>query len=118
MYNLFSGSKIVLNYHVGVAGNYAGNMRLFEVTGIGSCLLTDNKKNMSDLFDIDNEVVVYDNAEDCIRKANWLLEHEENRKQISAAGHARTLKSHTIENRCGLIVEILNDELRKKYDSA
>ncbi len=113
MYNLFSKSKIVLNYHIGVAGNFAGNMRLFEVTGVGSCLLTDNKMNMSEIFDTDNEVVVYDNADDCIRKAKWLLEHEEDRKRISQAGHERTLRSHSIENRCNLLVAILNEELRK-----
>ena len=112
MYNLFSHSKIVLNFHVGVAGDYAGNMRMFEVTGIGSCLLTDNKKNMSDLFNTGSEVVVYDNADDCISKVRWLLEHEDERKKIASAGQQKTLKSHTVENRCRSIIEIINNELK------
>ena len=52
MYNLFRKAGIVLNMHIGISREYAGNMRLFEVTGIGSCLLTDNKKNLGDLFGI------------------------------------------------------------------
>lgn len=114
MYQLFNDSQVVLNYHIGVAGNFAGNMRMFEVTGVGSCLLTDNKSNMSDLFEVGSEVVVYDNKEDCIAKAKWLLENETERKKIALAGQRKTLTSHTVENRCNLIIEIINDELRKK----
>jgi len=112
MFELFQASKIVLNYHVGAAGNYAGNMRMFEVTGVGSCLLTDNKKNMSDLFDIEKEVVVYENAEDCISKIKWLLDHDAERKNIALAGQQRTLRSHTVGDRCRLMIEIINSELK------
>jgi len=112
MFNLFLNSKIVLNFHIGVAGDYAGNMRMFEVTGVGSCLLTDNKKNMGDLFDAGSEVVVYENAEDCIAKVKWLLDHEDERKRIALAGQQKTLKYHTVENRCRSIIEIINNELK------
>jgi spore maturation protein CgeB len=111
MYNLFNESRIVLNIHIGVAGDYAGNMRMFEVTGVGSCLLTDSKKNMSDLFEAGREVVVYDSTEDCINKAKWLLEHEQERKQIAHLGQKRTLETHTVENRCKSIIDIINAEL-------
>jgi spore maturation protein CgeB len=108
MYNLFYRSKIVLNYHIGVAGDYAGNMRMFEVTGVGSCLLTDNKKNISDLFEPDNEIVVYKNADECIAKAKWLLENDEERKKISVKGQQKTLESHTVLSRCETVLEIIN----------
>ena len=112
MYKLFSQSKVVLNYHIGVSGDYAGNMRMFEVTGCGSCLLTDNKKNMGDLFDTNTEVVVYDSIEDCVSKVRWLLDHEDERKKIALAGQNRTLTFHTVEKRCETIIEILNRELK------
>ena len=80
-----------MNIHIGVAGDYAGNMRIFEVTGVGSCLLTDNKKNMSDLFEPGKEVVVYDSPEDCIAKVKWLLENENERKKIAGSGQKKTL---------------------------
>jgi spore maturation protein CgeB len=111
MFNLFMNSRIVLNFHIGVAGDFAGNMRMFEVTGVGSCLLTDNKLNMNDLFIPGVEVVTYDNPDDCIEKAKWLLNHEEERKTIAFAGHQRTLKFHTVENRCRTIIEIIENEL-------
>ena len=111
MYNLFNMARIVLNIHIGVAGEYAGNMRLFEVTGVGSCLLTDKKRNLKDLFDVDKEVVVYDSQEDCIEKVKWLLENENQRKEIALLGQKKTLESHKVEDRCKSIIEIINKEL-------
>jgi spore maturation protein CgeB len=113
MYNLFNSSNIVLNMHVDVAGNYAGNMRLFEVTGIGSCLLTDNKKNIGDLFDINTEIVVYNSVEDCVEKAKWLIEHNDEREKIAVCGQQKTLKLHTIEDRCRTIIDIIDRELKQ-----
>ena len=111
MFNLFQKSKIVLNLHTGVAGDYAGNMRMFEVTGIGSCLLTDNKKNMNDLFEVGTEVMVYDNPEDCIEKVKWLLAHDQEREKIAMLGQRKTLGKHTVEIRCKSIIDIINKEL-------
>jgi spore maturation protein CgeB len=111
MLELFINSKIVLNFHIGIAGDYAGNMRMFEVTGVGSCLLTDNKKNMPELFNIDSEVVVYDSVQDCVAKVKWLLEHEDQRKEIAMAGQKKTLQYHTVENRCKAIFEIMDHNI-------
>jgi len=115
MFKLFYDSNIVLNFHAEVAGNFAGNMRLFEVTGVGSCLLTDNKSNLSDLFEADKEIVVYESIEDCIEKAKWLFENNEERIKIALAGQQKTLSCHKVEDRCRSILKIINDELAKEY---
>lgn len=114
MYQLLMNSRIVLNNHGTVAGNYAGNMRIFEATGVGSCLLTDAKSNLKDLFDINNEIVVYHDAEECADKIKWLLENEEERKLIALAGQRRTLQYHTVESRCKDIIEIIQSELKNQ----
>ena len=89
MYKLLYNSKIVLNFHIGVTGNYGGNMRLFEATGTGSCLLTDNKANLDQLFEPGKEIIVYEDAEDCIKKAKWLLENDSERIKIAEAGQKK-----------------------------
>jgi spore maturation protein CgeB len=114
MLNLFRNSKIVLNMHIGVAGNYAGNMRLFEVTGVGSCLLTDDKQNIKELFEPGKEIITYNGPRDCINKAKWLLDHDDERRDIALAGHERTLQSHTVNRRCEYIAGILEAELKRK----
>ena len=50
-------SQITLNVHEDGAGPYIGNMRLFEATGLGCCVLTDRKDDLGDVFaygDADN----------------------------------------------------------------
>ncbi len=116
MFRLLKKSKIVLNIHGDVAGDYAGNVRLFEATGVGSCLLTDNKKNLTELFDVDKEIVAYEGIEDCIEKIKWLLTHDAERKRIAESGQQRTLSSHTVEERCKKIIEIINSELEIKLN--
>jgi len=112
MMKALSKSKIGFNSHGGVAGDYAANIRLFEVTGVGSCLLTDHKKNIKDFFEPDKEVVTYNSPEECVEKVTWLLSHPNELKQIAEAGQKRTLKDHTFERRAETLHEIINNELK------
>jgi spore maturation protein CgeB len=111
MFKALSKSKIGFNSHGGVAGEYAANVRLFEVTGVGSCLLTDHKKNINDFFEPGKEVVTYRSSDECVEKVNWLLSHPNELKQISIAGQKRTLKDHTFERRAEELNEIISKEL-------
>jgi spore maturation protein CgeB len=107
MMKALSKSKIGFNSHGGVAGDYAANIRLFEVTGVGSCLLTDHKKNISDFFEPDTEVVTYKSADECVEKIEWLLSHPNELKQIADAGQQRTMKDHSFERRAEELNEII-----------
>jgi spore maturation protein CgeB len=111
MFKALSKSKIGFNSHGGVAREYAANVRLFEVTGVGSCLLTDYKKNMNDFFEPDREVVTYKSADECIEKVNWLLSHPNELEQIAEAGQKRTLRDHTFEKRAEELHGIISKEL-------
>jgi spore maturation protein CgeB len=99
MFEKIAQSKIVFNKHINHVGKAAANIRLFEVTGAGSCLLTDHKDNLSDYFDIDNEIVTYKSKEELISKAKYLLLNENERKKIAKAGQDRTLKDHNYSAR-------------------
>ena len=99
MFEVLFNSDIVLNMHADSSPEYASNMRLYEATGVGSCLLTDSKKNMKDLFTPEKEVVIYDSISDCIEKATWLMQHPEERERIAKAGKRRCLQDHTYDNR-------------------
>jgi spore maturation protein CgeB len=107
MYEIISQSKITLNNHIDDAKNEAANMRLFEATGVGTCLLTDWKENLHELFEPDREVVTYKSVEECIEKVKWLLDHPQEREAIAKAGQARTLKDHTFAQRAIQLDEII-----------
>jgi spore maturation protein CgeB len=98
-YKLLARAKITLNVHADLAENYAGNMRLFEATGMGSCLITEWKENLPDLFEPEAEVVTYRSVEECIEKVRYLLAHEKERQSIASAGQKRTLIDHTFTRR-------------------
>lgn len=98
---------IGFNMHAEVAGDYAANVRMFEVTGVGSLLLTDHKKDISDLFEPDKEIITYKGRKDCVEKIQWLLNDTEACRQIAHEGQKRTLKDHTVERRTDLLHELI-----------
>ncbi len=112
MYKVLSKSKLCFNIHGDIAKKCAGNVRLFEATGAGTCLVTDWKKNMSDLFELDKEVVTYKSVDECLEKVKWLLANPNEAKKIAKAGQDRTLKDHTIKNRVKIVDTALKNALK------
>ncbi len=108
-FELLAKSKINLNNHIDCAEGYAGNIRLFEVTGMGACLMTDWMINLPEMFEDDVEIVTYRNAGECAEKVNYLLEHPQELAAIAAAGQRRTLRDHTYVNRAEQLDEILKE---------
>lgn len=91
-------TQLVFNRHVDQK-EHGGNMRCFEATGVGSCLLTDRLDQMKDLF-TEEEVVSYKTIEEAKEKADYLLSHPKTLQAIAQKGQARTLKQHTTWHRC------------------
>jgi spore maturation protein CgeB len=106
-YSVLAHSKVNLNVHADTSPEFASNQRLFEATGVGTCLLTDWRANLSDLFEPDREVVTYKTTEEAAEKARWLLDHPEERAHIAAAGQRRTLKHHTFADRAEVLDQII-----------
>jgi spore maturation protein CgeB len=107
MYRLLRDARISLNRHIAEAEGHANNMRLYEATGVGSLLLTDQGSNLAELFEPGREVVTYADVNDLVEKARYYLAHEDERRAIAAAGQARTLRDHTYELRMRELAQIL-----------
>jgi hypothetical protein len=112
MYKLLNKSKISLNIHGDIALRDAANLRLFEVTGSGSCLLTDWKENIEKFFKPDEEIVCFKTPEECAEKIKWLIENPGKCKEIAVKGQKRTLHDHSYHQRALLLNEIILNELR------
>jgi hypothetical protein len=111
MYDTIASSKVVLNLHADSSPDYASNMRLFETTGVGSCLLTDWRKNINDLFIPEKEIMTFSSVEECIEKSEYLISHEKERNEIALGGHNRTFKEHLYEHRVSELIEIIEKKL-------
>jgi spore maturation protein CgeB len=99
MYQALRRSRITLNSHIDLAGREAGNMRLFEATGVGAYLLTDFKDNLADLFAPGREVAVWRSVDDCLAAIGRTIGDDAARTGIARAGQARTLAQHTYRHR-------------------
>lgn len=111
MFRQLRAGRVALNTHIDISTHSASNMRLFEATGVGTCLLTDSKENLRELFDTDAEVVAYRDAGECVERVKYLLKHESLRRDIAAAGQRRTLREHTFASRAALIDAVIREEL-------
>jgi spore maturation protein CgeB len=113
MYQQLHDSRVTLNTHIDISAHSASNLRLYEATGVGACLLTDWKDNIADLFEPDTEIVTYRSADEAVEKVAYLLAHDDQRRAIAAAGERRTLRDHTIGQRAAAVHEIISGFLRE-----
>lgn len=111
MYRALASSQITINNHIDVAGRFANNMRLYEATGVGACLVTDVKENLHELFKPDIEIVGYAGVEELVEKVRYLLTHEAERAAIARSGQERTLREHTYRHRMQELMAILGEEI-------
>jgi spore maturation protein CgeB len=107
MFSLLGRSQVTLNKHIDISENFANNMRLFEATGMGSCLVTDWKDNLGELFEPDKEVLAYRSTEECLDLLKFFTAHEREAVRIAEAGHARCLAEHTYSRRMDELIALL-----------
>ena len=108
MYRTLRDSRVTLNVHAGSETRFTSNMRLFEATGVGACLLTDAAENLPELFEPGREVVTFRDARECRERIRSLLANESEREAIARAGQARCLAQHTFRHRAPRLDELLH----------
>ena len=113
MFQRLRRSRATLNTHIDISAASASNMRLFEATGAGACLVTDWKENLPGLFEPDAEVLTYRSADECAEKVGYILDHEGERRAVAAAGQRRALRDHNFALRAARIDEIIRGALSK-----
>lgn len=107
MYRVLGRSQVALNHHIGIAGDYCNNMRLFEATGMGATLVTDAKSNLSDYFEVGAEVLAYRSPAECAELIEACLADPGRCADIGAAGQARVLRDYSYEARMAELAETL-----------
>jgi hypothetical protein len=99
MYQTLQSSYVTFNKHTFAAMGCVDNIRLFEATGVGSCLLTDAGSNLGDLFSPGEEVMVYRNLAECLDILKELLACPSKALTIGKRGQKKTLTCHTVQAR-------------------
>ena len=111
MYRVLARSKLAINRHIDAAEGFSNNMRLFEATGMGALLFTEQSPNLAELFEAGREVVAYEGLDDLTAKVTHFMEDDAERELVAAAGQARTLAEHTYQRRVPELAEMLEARL-------
>lgn len=80
-------------------------MRVFEVMGTGSFLLTNWVPTIEDLFEDGKHLVLYRSLEEAVDKAKYYLAHDTEREKIAQAGYEEVIAKHKIQDRVSVILD-------------
>lgn len=100
---VYANSKVVINRHIGMSKGYSVNYRMFEATGAGALLLTEETDNLSELFPAE-AVITYRNRSEALEKLKWALANPSAASQVAKFGWSVSSSKHTAKIR----VEKLN----------
>ncbi|CAN5731304.1 hypothetical protein BH24ACI5_BH24ACI5_07880 [soil metagenome] len=95
---LYQRTRIGFNVHN--RGAYTvGSYRLFDLPGNGVMQLSDGGEYLQDFFDVGNEIIGYDSADDLVDRIRYYLEHDDERRRIALNGYRRVIRDHRIRTR-------------------
>ncbi|OGY16999.1 MAG: hypothetical protein A2784_04135 [Candidatus Chisholmbacteria bacterium RIFCSPHIGHO2_01_FULL_48_12] len=84
------------------------NVRTFETTALGTCLLVKSYPLLKQYFTIGKEIVTFTTPQDLRRQVKYYLNHPQERQTIALAGFKRTQKDHTFIHRLQHMFTIVN----------
>jgi spore maturation protein CgeB len=91
--------------------------RVFEVTGAGGCLLTEDAEHLDAYFAPGREILLFSSPDDLARSVRRYLDNPRERDAIARAGHERTRREHVYDERFTRLIEevrrILQTESRE-----
>ena len=108
---IFNDSIISLNF-ANSNGENQIKARVFEVTGSGGFLLTEDAKNLNKVF-MNDEIVIYENIEDCAKKIKYFLQNFKKREEIVKKSFEKISKNYTYANKLHEILEKV-DKIKKQ----
>lgn len=111
MFRALAESRMVLNSHIDFARGAASNMRMFEATGVGSCLLIERSPELSQCFDPDREVVAYSTVEELLEKVRFLERNPKEGDELARRAQLRTVRDHTFDMRADQLVAAIRSWL-------
>lgn len=113
MYKIYRQAKIVLNDYVDTAGTTGVNMRIKEVMGVGSFLLTRFAENIR-LLEGENVMKTFKSETECSALIDHYLLHEEERETIARNGYAYSSKHYNSRQMMEPMLKDIAAALQKK----
>ena len=108
-YEYLNNAKVVLNIHRSELHDY-GNIRCFEATGMGSLLMTNRVKSMSEYFENNSEYLGFESYEEFLDRYKSIINNPKNLNKISEAGTKKTLLNFTSDNQAKKMLDSIHEK--------
>jgi len=106
--HIFANSKINLN--ITLRSIQTGiSLRAFDIMGCGGFLLSNYQEDYLELFEPDEDIVLYYSYEDLLDKVDFYLKNETERKRIALNGYQKVITNHTYLQRVETILDIVSE---------
>lgn len=103
---VYNSSKINLN--ITTQGKSSINYRVFEILASGGFLITDEREDLKEYFDVSKHLETYSNIEDLIDKIIFYLKNLNIAQKIAQLGKFEVAKKHTFSARAKKCAKIFN----------
>jgi len=108
----YAQSKIVFN--ISMLDDL--NMRVFEVLGSRSFLLTNHLPDIDEFFKEGVHLATYKTMDEMVEKAKYYLAHDDEREKIAQAGFEEVMKHHTIDHRVGTMLSHMKTLIKEEVN--
>ncbi len=110
---LYQRAKIGFNVHN--RGTYTiGSYRLFDLPGNGVMQISDGGAYLGEFFDVGEEVVGYDSADELIDKLKYYLAHDAERRRIALNGFRKVREKDRIALRLRQAGELIERGIARR----
>lgn len=85
--------------------------RVFDILAAGGFLLTDYRSQLCQLFENEKDLVIYQSPSDLLQKADYYLNHTDERETIAKNGQKKVQELHLYEHRISEILHTIFNPL-------
>lgn len=109
--DLYQNTKIGINIH-----NSTGpiNFRTYTLPANGVMQICDNKKYLGKIFELNKEVIGFDDVKEAIELTRYYLAHNDERIEVALAGWKRVIKDYNEIAVFALAVKYITEVINKK----
>ena len=106
-YRTITQARVGLNIHIDMTENH-GNMRMFETTGVGTCLITEDVETNAEIFEPGKEIMTFNSKEHLLDLLQRIDFQSKQIQDVAYAGQQRTLRDHSIDRMFNEIRDIID----------
>lgn len=111
-YKVYKSSKININI-TSKTIKTGLPLRIFDILGAGGFLITNYQSELSTLFEINKDLVVYESIEDLVDKVNYYLLHQEERDAIAQNGYHKVKTLYQLSSQIYKMFKVVLDSPKR-----